>query len=135
MIDEDVVCFVHAIVVLVLVDRDAADRIELTGRIGVLHVAAQFDDEHAAVAVEGNLARLFDVGIGQDGLDLEPGRKPEFLLLLGRRQRDDWRLLREVWFRHRRATTATATTGRARCAGRRGWCLRRLSPRRRWLLG
>ena len=73
-----------AVAVLVLVHRDAADRIELAGRVGVLHVAAQLEHEHAAVAVEGDLRRLLDVRIGQHRLELEAGRQPEPLLPLRR---------------------------------------------------
>ena len=52
---------VLAVVVAILVHRDAADRIELAGRVGILHVAAQLEDEHPAVAVEGDLRGLLDV--------------------------------------------------------------------------
>ena len=62
LVDEDAVLLVHAVVVTILVHRDAADRIELAGGVGVLHVAANLEHEHAAVAVERDLRRLFDVG-------------------------------------------------------------------------
>ncbi len=120
MIDENVVCFVHPIVVLVFVDRDPSDRIEFTGRIGVLHVAAQFNDEHPAVPVEGNLAWLFDIRISQHRLDLEAGWQPELLLLFGGREGNNRRLLREVRLVHRCATTGAAAPWRAGRAGR-GW--------------
>ena len=83
MIDEHRVRLVDAVVVLVLVHRDAADGVELARGVGVLHVAAQLEHEHAAVAVESNLRRLLDIGICEDRLDLEPGRQPELLLLIG----------------------------------------------------
>ena len=63
LVDEDRVAFVDAVVVGVLVPRDAADGIELARGIGVLHVPAQLEHEHPAVAVEGNGAGLFDVGV------------------------------------------------------------------------
>ena len=83
VIDEHRMRLVDAVVVLVLVDRYAADGVELARRVGVLHVASQLEDEHAPVAIEGNLRRLLDIGIGEDGLDLETGRQPELLLLVG----------------------------------------------------
>ena len=95
--------------------RDAADRVELAGRVGVLHVAAQLQHEHPAVAVEGDLRRLLDVRVGQHRLDLEAGRQPEALLLLFGRQGLHRRLLREVRLGHRRPAAA---------AGRGAGCLR-----------
>ena len=121
VVDEDVVRLVDAVVVLVLVHRDAADRVELAAAVGVLHVAAQLEHEHPAVAVEGDLRRLLDVGIGEHRLDLESGRQPELLLLLGRRQRNDRRLLREVGLVHRRAAAASG----AACAALSSWVTRR----------
>ncbi len=63
LVDKDGVAFVDAVVVGVLVPRDAADRVELAGGVGVLHVAAQLEHEHPAVAVERDGAGLFDVGV------------------------------------------------------------------------
>ena len=54
---------VDAVVVCVLVARDAADRLELARGVGVLHVAAQLEHEHPAVAVERDRAGLLDIGI------------------------------------------------------------------------
>ena len=65
VVDEHVVRLVDAVVVLVLVHGDAADRLERAGAVGVLHVAAQLEHEHPAVAVERDLRRLLDVRIGQ----------------------------------------------------------------------
>ena len=62
LVDEHRVLLVDAVVVGILVQRDAPDRIELAGRVGILHVGADLDDEHPAVAVEGDLRRLLDVG-------------------------------------------------------------------------
>ena len=89
LVDEDGVAFVDAVVVRVLVARDAADRIELARGVGVLHVAAQLEDEHAAVAVERDGAGLFDVGVGQHGRDAVAGLEEEvFLLFCGWERKD-----------------------------------------------
>ena len=77
LVDEDRVRLVDAVVVAILVHRDAADRVELAGRVGVLHVAAHLEHEHPAVAVERDLRRFLDVRIGQHRLELEAGRQPE----------------------------------------------------------
>src|SRR3712207_9528014 len=45
-----------------------------------LHDALPISDlehEHASVAVERDLRRLLDCGVGQDGVQLEAGRQPE----------------------------------------------------------
>ena len=84
--------------------------------VGVLHVAAQLEDEHPAVAVEGNLRRLLDVRLGEHRLELEAGRQPEPLGLLLGGQRQHRRLLREVRLGHQ---LAAASSGSGRRAHRR----------------
>ena len=86
LVDEDLVRLVLAVVVPILVHRDAADRIELAARVRILHVAAQLEDEHPAVAVEGDLRGLLDVRIGEYRLELEAGRQPDLPGLFLRRQ-------------------------------------------------
>jgi hypothetical protein len=103
LIDEHPVCLIHAVVVPILVPRNASDGIELARRLEVLHVAAELDDEHPAVAVEGNLPWLLDKRLGQDRLDLEAGREPEARRLVGWRQWTDGRLRREIGLREVRA--------------------------------
>ena len=103
VIDEDVVRFVDAVAVLVLMHRNAADRIELAGGVGVLHVAANLEHEHPAVAVECNLRGLLNVGIAQHRFELEPGLHPDLLGFVGGREHRHGALLREVRFPHRRA--------------------------------
>ena len=98
LVDEDGVTFVDAVVVRVFVARDAADRVELAGGIGILHVTAQLEDEHPAVAVERDGAWLFDVGFGQDGRDAVAGLEDELFLLLRSGERKDRRLLAEIGF-------------------------------------
>ena len=87
LVDEHRVLLVDAVVVDVLVDGNAADRLELAARIGVLHVAADLEHEHAAVAVEGDLRRLLDLRIGQHRLQLVAGRQQEPFLFVGRGER------------------------------------------------
>ena len=53
-------------------------RIELAGGVGVLHVAAQLDDEHPAVAVEGDLAGSWMSGSVRTGSILNPGGSQNF---------------------------------------------------------
>src|SRR5262249_26241516 len=74
--------------------------------VSVLHVAAKLEDEHPAVAVEGDLSGLFDVGIGEHWFELEPVRQPEPLRLFRSRQRQHRRLLREVRLHHRGPASA-----------------------------
>jgi hypothetical protein len=136
VVDEDVVRLVDAVVVLVLVDRDPADRVELAGGVRRLHVAADLEDEHAPVAVERDLRGLLDVGIGEHGLHPEAGGQPEALGFLRGRQDGDGQLLGEIGFPHRRAAASgsrarlsrlgrTTRSGGlcARLAGRRRFCL------------
>ncbi len=115
LVDEDVVRFVDAVAVLVLVHRDAADRIQLAGRVGVLHVAANLEDEHPAVAVEGDLRRLEDVGFGEDRFELESRRQPQPLRLVSRREHRDRPFLGEVRLPHRRAAAWEARRARSLC--------------------
>ena len=61
-----------------------------------LVVAAQLDDEHPAVAVERDLSRLLDVGVGEHGREVIAGRKPEAPGLFGRGKRNDRGLRREI---------------------------------------
>ncbi len=83
---------VDAVAIHVFMHGDAAHGVELARGVGVLHITAQLDDEHPAVPVEGYLAGLLDVRIGEHGLDPEPRREPEPLGLLFRCQRLDRRL-------------------------------------------
>ena len=76
--------------------RDAPGRIELAGGIEILHVAAQLDDEHSAVAVERDLTGLLDVGLRDDGLNAIALWQDEARSLLGRREREHWAAEREV---------------------------------------
>ncbi len=55
-VDEHRVVFERPVTVAILVRGDAAGRHDRVDAVGRLFVAAQFDDEHAAVAVEGDLA-------------------------------------------------------------------------------
>ena len=130
LVDEHGVLLVDAVVVGVLVHRDAAGRLELAGRVGVLHVAANLDDEHPAVAVEGNLHRLFDVGLGQDRLDPVAGRQHEPLLLFGRRHRRDRVLRRQVRAFERIAAAPAARLSSAGLAAPGRLERRRLAPAR-----
>ena len=98
LVDEDGVAFVDAVVVRVFVARDAADRVELAGGVGVLHVPAQLEDEHPAVAVERDGAWLLDVGVGQDWRDAVAGLEDELFLLFRGGERKDRRLLGEIGF-------------------------------------
>ena len=98
LVDEDGVTFVDAVVVSIFVARDAADRVELAGGVGVLHVPAQLEDEHPAVAVERDGAWFFDVGFGQDWRDAVAGLEDELLLLFRSGERKDRRLLCEIGF-------------------------------------
>ena len=138
LVDEDAVRLVLAVVVAVLVHRDAADRIELAGGVGVLHVAAQLEHEHPAVAVEGDLRGLLDVGIGEHRLQLEARAAARiFLASSSRRQHRDRRLgdrsRRSRWRdrfpaarpdrRGRRGRPAARAPGR-RLRGARGGLLR-----------
>ena len=69
LVDEHGVVLVDAVVVAILVHarcgRSAGSRSIAVGR---LHVAAQLDDEHPAVAVERDLRRVLDDRIGQHRL-------------------------------------------------------------------
>ena len=51
---------VDAVVVAILMNGDAADRIELAGGVEILHVTAHLEHEHAPVAVEGDLRGVLD---------------------------------------------------------------------------
>jgi hypothetical protein len=115
-----VVRLVDAVVVLVFVQRDAADRVELAARVGVLHVAADLEDEHAAVAVERDLRGLLDVGIRENGLELESRRQPDLLHLVGGREHRHGAGLREIGLPHRGAAAGEAGAlcrGCRRCRG------------------
>ncbi len=129
---------VDAVVVAILVNRDAAVRVERAAAVGVLHVTAQLEHEHAAVAVEGNLRWLLDVGLGRAPSSiLKPGGSQNFLALSAGRQRKHGRLRREVWFvgghaprpgaaRAPGAPAAAAATGTRPPGGARpARCLRR----------
>ena len=91
--------FERAVAVAILVRGDAAGRHDRVHAVGRLFVAAQLDDEHAAVAVEGDLAWRVDDRIPQDGLDAVAGLQPELLDLFVRRERTDRRPRREIGLR------------------------------------
>ncbi len=91
LVHEHTVVLVHAVVVSILMDGDPADGLKQILSVGRLFVSAELDDEHASVAVEGNLSWVVDVGIGEDGLDSIAGRKPEPFGLLRGWQRREWR--------------------------------------------
>src|SRR5688500_18127837 len=96
LVYEHGVLLVDAIVVDVLMDRDAADWRELVGRVGVLHVTADLEDEHTAVAVKCDLHRLLDCRLGEDWLDAVARRKQKPLLLLCGRHSCDRLLRRQI---------------------------------------
>ena len=96
VIDEHGVLVVDAVVVRVDVQGNAADGIELARHVQVHHVAAIFDDEHAAVAVEGDGGRLLDDRIGQHELEPIAGLKDELFQFFLGRFRNERRLLRPV---------------------------------------
>jgi hypothetical protein len=119
------VVFEGAVTVTILVRRDAARGDNRVHAVGRLFVAAQLDDEHAAVAVEGDLARRVDERIRQDGLDTIAGRQPELLDLFVGTERTNGRPRREVRFRvcrilgvgrGERAGAAARALNRARAA-------------------
>ena len=121
LVDEHAVLLVDPVVVDVFVHGDAAGRRELAGRIRVLHVAANLDHEHPAVAVEGNLHRLFDVRFGEDRFDTVPGREHEPLLFLCRRHGRDRLLRRQVRAFERIAAAPAARLPSATWRRRDGW--------------
>ena len=68
----------------------AEDRDRVAGRLVVGRGERIFDamrDPQPAMRIELEVHRLVDVGLGRNQLDFEAGRKFEFFLLLGRRQR------------------------------------------------
>ena len=73
LVDEDGVALVDTVVVAIFVHGDPADRRDQIDPLWRLHVAAQLDDEHPAVAVEGNLCGILDDRIGQHRLRRYPG--------------------------------------------------------------
>ena len=142
VVHEHGVLVVHAVVVRVDVQRDPADRVELSGHVDVEHVAAILDDEHPAVAVERDGRRLLDDRIGEHELEAVAGRKEEQLQLLLGRLRQDGGLLGEIDAAQILASAATAAPGRItlsrraldrarRCRGRRLRCLSARRLRRR----
>ena len=96
LVDEGAMVLVHAVVVPVLVHGNPADGRGQVDAVQGLVVAAQLHDEHPAVAVERDLSRLLDVGVGEHGGQVITRRKPEASGLFGRRQRNDRGLRREV---------------------------------------
>ena len=71
------------------------ERINASGR---LLVTAELDDEHASVAVEGDLAGGIDHGFGEDRLHAIAGGQPEPPGSLVRRERPHGGLRRKVGF-------------------------------------
>src|SRR3954451_18421877 len=96
MIEENGVLVVNPRALRVRVERDAADRVEFAMRVFVLHVRTHFENEHAAVTVERNLHWFLNIGVGQDGFEMETGVEKELLLLLGGREWHHGWLGREV---------------------------------------
>ena len=124
-VDEHRVVLERAVTVAILVRGDAAGRHDRVDAVGRLFVAAQLDDEHAAVAVEGDLARRVDERIRKDGLDAVARRQPELLGLFVGRERTDRRPRREIGLRvcrilgvgrGERAGAAARALNRARAA-------------------
>ena len=113
VVDEHGVLVVDAVVVGVDVQRNPADRIELAGHVEVQHVAAIFDDEHPAVAVERDRGRLLDDRIGEHQFQAVAGLKDELLQLLLGRFRQHRRLLRPVDVRVDRIVLAAAAAAAA----------------------
>ena len=99
LVDEDGVALVHAVVVAILVHGDPADRRDQIDPFGRLKVAAQLDDEHSAVAVEGDLSGILYDRIGEHGLEAIAGREPEAPGLLYGRDGKNGRFWRQVGVR------------------------------------
>ena len=87
---------VGAVVVAILVNGNPADRRNEIDAFGSLKVAAQLDDEHAAVAIERNLGRILDHGLGHDRRQAIAWRQPEALDLFLWLHGQDRRLRREI---------------------------------------
>ena len=96
LVHEHAVVLVDAVVVSILMDGNPTDGLQQVLSVGRLFVSSQLDDEHASVAVEGNLSRVVDVGIGEDGLDAVARRQPEPLRLLRGWQRRERRLRGQI---------------------------------------
>src|ERR1035437_1737731 len=112
MVDEDGVFVVYARAFRIGVERDAADRVEVTMGVLVLHVGEHFENKHATVTVESNFHRLCDGGIGQDRFETEARIENELLLLLSRRKRHHGWLGRKVGPCERIPNAGTAPTAR-----------------------
>jgi hypothetical protein len=96
LVDEYSMVLVHTVVIPVFVDGDAPHGRRQIETIERLIVAAQLQHEHASVAIERDLSRLLDFGIGQHRFKSISGRKPEALRLFVGRHWKHRRLRREV---------------------------------------
>jgi hypothetical protein len=117
VIDEDVMRLVDAVVVAIFVHGNPARGPERAAAVGVLHIAAELEHEHAAVAVESDLRRLLNLRIGEHRRHREPGWQQELPGFLFGRQWQHRRLLREIRLDGRVATRAARVW---RCAGAAG---------------
>ena len=126
LVDEDRVMFVDAVVVAILVHRDAADRGNQIDAVGTLEIPAQFDHEHPAVAVERDLRWILDRGIRQHRFHPVAWRELQAFRLFGGRQRQHRRFRRQIGFRVRRVVCvgSSAGTGSAIVALNRSTILR-----------
>ena len=96
LVDEHAMMFVDAVVVLVLMDRNAPDRRDDVDAVQRLLVAAHLGHEHAAVSVEGDLSGRVDLRVGKHGFEVIAGRQPEALCLFLGPDGKDGRLRRQV---------------------------------------
>jgi hypothetical protein len=88
--------FKRAVAVTILVPGDSADWRNEIDPFRRLEIAAQLDDEHAAVAVERDLRGILDERFRQQRLDPIARLQPQSLRLFCRRQRLNRRLRRQV---------------------------------------
>jgi hypothetical protein len=117
VVDEDRVALERVVAVAVLVQRDAADRLERVDAVRLLLVAAQLEDEHPAVAVERDLPRRLDDGLGEHRFEAIAGRQPELLRLFLGRERTHRRLWRQVRVCVGRVLRIRGRAGAAAAAG------------------
>ena len=96
LIDKYRVMFVGPVVVTILVHGNAAEGRNQVDAFRRLVIAAQFDDEHAAVAIECDLRGIFDHGLGENGRQAIARRQPELLDFLLRSERQHRGLRREI---------------------------------------
>ncbi len=106
------------VVVAVLVSGDPPDRSDGIDPVHGLLVAAQLDDKHPSVAVEGDLGGRVDERVGEDRLEPVARRQPEARDLLGRRESHDRRFPRQVGIGVRRVSCVRGGTRTASTSGR-----------------